>query len=238
MVVQSKIKFTTLSWAEATLYLLLTNRLQDLSTLDPNLLPTRKFKTGPAPSITTEEIMGPMARDLSKSKFNPPRRSPNTTEQGEILGLVLRTDILTSMSHHHYKFAEKIYLQVKGGPIGDLFAQAGCRLVMTYWDQEFRVLISSQNLYLNATVIQRYVDDLNLKTGALPVGAYWDNTSRQICIKSNPTEEDAAKPADLRTAEVVREMANSVCDMFTWTLDCPSLNPNNNIPVLNVQIWC
>ena len=141
------------------------------------------------------------------------------------------------MSHHHYKFAQKIFKQLQGGPIGDILAQAAARLVMVWWDQQFRALTSSTTISLNIRILLRYVDDLNVKSGTVPVGATWDNISKQVVINPNPTQEQLEQPPDLRTALVVKDMANSITPMFKWTVDCPSNNQSNKIPVLDLQLW-
>ena len=81
------------------------------------------------------------------------------------------------------------------------------------------------------------MDDLNAKSAAVPVGARWNNTSKQVEISQNPTQEELEQVADRRTAIVVRDIANSIFPMFKWTVDCPSMNPTGKIPVLNLQIW-
>ena len=118
--------------------------------LDPNLLPTRRHRTGQDPTITTAEVLGPMERDMSKSKFNPPVRAPDNIEQRVILKQVLKVAIIVAMSQHHYKFNNRTYRQVDGGPIGDIFAQAGARLVMVWWDCNFRALTNKVTINLKS----------------------------------------------------------------------------------------
>ena len=108
---------------------------------------------------------------------------------------------------------------------------------MVWWDQELRTLVSSINFNINLRLLLRYVDDLNLKSGQVPVGSVWDKETKQITVSSSPTPEQLQQPADLRTALVARDMADSVTDMFKWTVDCPSLNLSKKIPVLDLQLW-
>ena len=70
------------------------------------------------------------------------------------------------------------------------------------------------------------------------MGASWDNTTKQIVVDLHPSQVELERPPDLRTALVVRDMANSISPMFKWTVDCPSNNPSGKIPVLDLQIWC
>ena len=180
-----------------------------------------------------------MVRDKTKSKFSPPARHPTPTEERELMKRVIYTAIMCAMNNHYYKFDQVTYRQVKGGGIGDTFAQAGARLIMLWWDSTFKTLVISQTaVKLNLRVLQRYVDDLNVKTGTVSPGTTWDPSLEQLTIKplEQLTEEDVNKPGDLRTAEVYRDMANHILPMFQWTLDTPSLNQDQKIPVLDLKI--
>ena len=44
------------------------------------------------------------------------------------------------------------------------------------------------------------------------------------------------RPADLRTAEVVRDLANNICDFIRVTIDCPSKYNTGFMPLLDVQV--
>ena len=142
---------------------------------------------------------------------------------------MLQKAIHTAMSNHYYKFEGTIHKQVDGGPIGDVLAQTGTRLYMVWWDSEFKRLILAQiTIKMNLRVLKRYVDDLHLKTGILPLGSTWDRNREEVYIKPQDqiTQEEAEVPEDLRTARVYKEMANHVTTMFTWTEDTPSNHPD------------
>ena len=40
------------------------------------IIPQRRYKSGAKPSITTDEVLGPLSRDKIKSKFVSPVRLP------------------------------------------------------------------------------------------------------------------------------------------------------------------
>ena len=158
LVASSNIKFCGLDWEEVGLYLVLTCTQEELGNTPPALLPTRKHRAGPSPSITTEEVLGPLTRDKSKSKFNPPARHPTPGEERGLIKLMLQKAIHTAMSNHYYKFEGTIHKQVDGGPIGDVLAQAGTRLYMVWWDSELKRLILAQiTIKMNLRVLKRYV---------------------------------------------------------------------------------
>ena len=82
MVTKSGLCLEAIDWEEAALYVTLTGHTGDLP---PDCLPQRKYCAGAAPSITTAEVMGPITRNRTTSKFNSPLRSPNSEEKLEIL---------------------------------------------------------------------------------------------------------------------------------------------------------
>ena len=43
---------------------------------------------------------------------------------------------------------------------------------------------------------------------------------------------------DERTAQVVRDIADSVSTMISWTADYPSSNASNRLPILDIETWC
>ena len=47
---------------------------------------------------------------------------------------------------------------------------------------------------------------------------------------------DLLIPKDQRTAKIVLEIANSISESTKLTMDCPSMNNNNFMPILDVQV--
>ena len=81
----------------ASLYAFLT---EGSECVPPDCLPSRKYSSGPTPTITTLEILGPLMRNKEKSKFNPPKRDPTVREKKTILFHILKTAVWTVMKHH------------------------------------------------------------------------------------------------------------------------------------------
>ena len=50
-------------------------------------------------------------------------------------------------------------------------------------------------------------------------------------------EEDKEVAADQRTMREVLRMGNSLNSMIQLTGDCPSVNPNGKMPLLDTQVW-
>ena len=71
---------------------------------------------------------------------------------------------------------------------------------------------------------------------ALPPGARL--IDGKVKIVEDLIESDMLIPKDQRTANIVLEIANSISDSTKLTVDCPSMNANNNnfMPILDVQV--
>ena len=190
-----------------------------------------KFSSGPKPTITTAEVTGPICRDKGeKSKFFPPKRSPDLEESKLMFKNMVRTGIVTVMKSHTYKWNQEYHLQSSGGPIGDKLAQAAARLFMIWWDAQFLSLL--KEAAINITLYKRFVDDSNLKGVAIRSDFGWDPDARQL-VKIEPSN----LPPDEHTASVVQQVANTVTSMLRFTTDFPSNHSSRKMSVLDICMW-
>ena len=151
--------------------------------------------------------------------------------------LMIERGILTVMSNHTYLWNNTIKLQKNGGPIGDKLSQAAARLFLIWWDREFLLLVKSAGI--NITVYKRFVDDANGKAVAIDQGVIWCPEQRKLVKTAmNQSHDPPDDPADARTASVLRDIANSVTAMLSWTIDYPSANRDGKLPVLDICCWC
>ena len=232
MVAKSGIWLEAVDWNELGLYLVLTKSSGAISS---DCLPTRKFSSGPAPAITTTEVLGPIKRNPETSKFNYPSRLPDQSEKAQMLQQAIEQGILTVMSNHTYTWNETIMLQSNGGPIGDRLAEAAARLVLIWFDNEFILLVRTAGI--NITLYKRFVDDGNILTEAVPVGSKWCPVNKKLVVdSSNRVSENI--PPDERSALVIKAIANSITPMLSWTTDVPSANISGKMPVLDLACWC
>ena len=228
MIVNSGMWVEAIDWEEVGLYVSLTGGEEEFS---KEIIPQRKFKAGAKPQITTYEVIGPLPRNKNTSKFLSPDRIPTQQEKNRLLSVLLKNAIKTLMVNHTYRWKGEVRLQARGGPIGDKLAQAAARLFMIWWDNTFIVLLESARLTVR--LYKRYVDDGNLKLTALAPGAMWDCSTKSI-VYSNSVDN---REPDRRTAEVVKQIADSVTGMLVWTADFPSANSNGKLPILDIETW-
>ena len=103
---------------------------------------------------------------------------------------------------------------------------------MIWWDKKFLALLESANL--SVRFYKRFVDDGNIKLKALDSGAQWDSSTMQVIYRDAIDE----RQPDKRTADVVKEIADSVTEMLVWTTDFPSANSSGRLPILDIETWC
>ena len=81
-------------------------------------------------------------------------------------------------------------------------------------------------------ILQVYSDDGNHCMKALPPGSRYNRETQRIEIVEDEIENDRLVSADLRTADVVRDVANSIFEFLNVKIDCPSLHEDGFMPIL------
>ena len=80
----------------------------------------------------------------------------------------------------------------------------------------------------------RYVDDSNTVVEELTLVAKLVEGS--IIVKQEVLEGDRNVPGDLRTARVLYDLANTVDKMLKMVLDCPSIDNDGLMPILDLKV--
>ena len=83
-------------------------------------------------------------------------------------------------------------------------------------------------------MLLRYVDDANAVAEEKPLGARLEKG--KVKIKQDKVEEDRQVPGDVRTARLVQEVANNICEFIKMEIDCPSMNSDNKVPILDLKV--
>ena len=82
--------------------------------------------------------------------------------------------------------------------------------------------------------IAYFVDDTNLAMEELEPGCRL--VDGKVVMVEEEVEADRAIPGDLRTAKVVQDIANSICETINMTVDCPSNHVSGWMPLLDLQV--
>ena len=214
----------TMDMREIALYLAVVFDRQHLQVLGlGDVTHTRLKNNGPKPGITTPEMLN--RQDDTVSKFVEPVRQPTEVEQKQMVAMAVEKLMLVSSQNHVYTFNGEIRLQAKGGAMGDSLTGALGSVFMLIWARRLREKMSVNNL--TSYMMQVYVDDGNHINEAVPRGAKVVND--EVVIDEDLADTDD-RPGDLRTAEVVRDLANNIFEFIKVTIDCPSLNPTGLMP--------
>ena len=83
-------------------------------------------------------------------------------------------------------------------------------------------------------LIKIYVDDGNQICSTLPPGSRLING--KVKILQDKIEEDENIPGEIRTAKIITEIGNSVCNFIVLTVDTPTSNDSGWMPILDLQV--
>ena len=84
---------------------------------------------------------------------------------------------------------------------------------------------------------KRYVDDILIVVRGLQPGVRYNAQKDQLELVQEEIEGDTGVPEDRRTMEILKSVANSIDKDIRLTIDCPSLNTNQKLPCLDLQLW-
>ena len=81
---------------------------------------------------------------------------------------------------------------------------------------------------------QLYVDDNNAVMEELPPGTRL--VDGKFVVMEEMIEADMLVEGDKRTAELAKDLANTICPYLQMTVDYPSKNPSGWMPILDLQV--
>ena len=196
------------------------------------LVHRRRYKTGARPGLTCKAITaGPAIRQADKS-WLPPARAPDRNEKMKMIGCLMEAACKLVMNNHYYSFDDKIRKQVKGGAIGNKLTEKLGKLLMKRHDKKYLEKLSA--LGLENEDFARYVDDETEVLAAIEPGVRYDG-ERLVKIQELIHEDEAIED-DLRTMNLLKTIANKITNCIQFTIDCPSLNQDGKVPVLDLAV--
>ena len=98
-------------------------------------------------------------------------REPTLKQKKKLIILTLNKMIELTLTNHLYQFDNKIYKQVKGGPIGENLTQMCAKIVMYSFVVRYRKKLAKLSLLDQTMLLKIYVDDLNQAGYCLPTGS-------------------------------------------------------------------
>ena len=136
---------------------------------------------------------------------------------------------------HVYKWKGEIWLQNLGVPTGLRLSGAVGRITMDVWRGEMIRLMRENSM--KSYLLETYVDDSNILCENIPLGSRWDGTG--IVVTEEAAEDDRInqRSSDEVTMRAWGGMAPSVIPGVEFTVDFPSNNDDNAVPMLNFKLW-
>ena len=192
----------------------------------------RRFKAGARPGLTCKAITaGPAGRQADRS-WLPPTRAPDRAEKMKMIGCLVQTACKLVMKNHFYTFDNKIRKQMAGGAIGNKLTERLGKILMKRHDRKYVARLSA--LGLETEDFARYVDDETEVMASVEPGVRYDG--EKLVRNEELVEEDEAIEEDIRTMNLLKTIANDITECVQFTVDCPSLNQDGRVPVLDLGV--
>ena len=224
--------------ASLGLYLAITyqDRREELVQLGlDTVVQKRKHPRAKKILITTDEATEAEAK--TESKFHPQEQQPTREQTKLMMALAIEQGILAVFQQHYYSWNNSVRLQGEGAPIGLEVSGAAGKVAMLAWVRSFKArmevatsTLPNPELYLH----ELYVDDNNVVLEELPPGTRLEGGVFQV--REELVEEDSLLPGDMRTAGLVRELANTLCPYLQMEADYPSNHPTGWMPILDLEV--
>ena len=106
-------------------------------------------------------------------------------------------------------------------------------MLIRIYSQEWLKLV---NLGIDLIIFKRYVDDITILMNRVKPGWRFNGDMNCMEFKEEEVEADKLIPDDVRSMRILCEIANTISQL-RFTMDCPSLNDNKMVPILDTQLW-
>ena len=192
----------------------------------------RRYKAGARPGLTCKAITaGSTARQADKAWLLP-NRAPNRTEKMRMIGCLIKSACRLVMHNHFYTFNNAIRKQKRGGAIGNKLTERLGKVLMKRHDKKYLSLLAS--LGLETEGFKRYVDDETDVMASVDPGVRFEGG--RLTKEEGLVEDDQNVKDDVRTMNLLKTISNSITDCVQYTVDCPSLNTDEKVPVLDLKV--
>ena len=167
------------------------------------------------------------------------------------------------MANHPYKYKDRVLKQSEGGSIGSILTcvLAKTRMLLntrklknrleylsTRWFMDRQSTLRSGKTVIQTGIQQKhreiklamikvYVDDEFILASRIGPGWRYDSVKKRMIHRREFEIEDVGVPCDQLTARVITNISNDLDSDIKMTFDCPSLNPDKKMPVLDLKAW-
>ena len=135
-----------------------------------------------------------------------------------------------------YRFGNKVYKQMSGGPIGARITMACSRLVMQQWGHAYTTILLKANIKLR--LFGNYVDDVRQGTNLIPKGYRFKSLQLEFSIEWQEQDEQEGLSDLKRMSNVCREVMNSINPDLQFTTETEEDFANKRLQTLDFETWC
>ena len=232
-------------WALVYLALTCTNR----DKVDNNLqdvIPRRLRKHGSSPTVLTAEV------DEKRERWWYPVTPGKLSleQKRKVMASVVQQMVKITFATHFYEWEGQIYQQVRGGPIGLRATGPVSRILMDYWAEQVRSQVERCNTLadinpvryqkVNLHFLKKYVDDCLVALDTMAPGVRWCQAEKAMVWSKECEDADrkgGSEGGKIVSMEEFAKMASSIVNCLKFTYDCPQMNANGTMPVLDTQMW-
>ena len=207
---ETKICFDNVDYKKLGKYLAIHLSQEEISNSNLKSVIPRKVKTGVRKAGVAFLDSDQDRNGNEKWDWKGKRKEPSSLQKKRMIAKTMEIAVLAIMENHLYQFDGKVFRQREGGPIGLEVTGVLARLVMLWWDREY--LKKLRELGLELDFYKRYVDDGNM--GSKPMKPGVRLIDDKLSILQEAIDEDEHLPADLRTARLLKNIANTITPMI------------------------
>ena len=99
---------------------------------------------------------------------------------------------------------------------------------MIKWIKELSLRL--EKLGIKNQFIPRYVDDISMCPNVIPPG--WKFRNGKLLFDESEVNKDKEIHDDKRTMEIIKEVADEICENIEVTYDVPSNHHDKKVPIL------
>ena len=192
---------------------------------------------GHCPERTGRRGVRPGLADVrnARGKWGKVRKPVGRREKMLLLSKFVELAVVEVFGAHVYEFGGEFFIQTVGGPIGLSLSGAIGRTTMAVWDGEVGRLCRRNGIIMRFR--RRYMDDCNGAMQSWRKGWRWGGGEKMEWRRKWEKEEMLLMEGD--DVRYWREWAKMVDTVWTFiqvTYDCPGLNNNNMVPILDLNV--
>ena len=232
----SKVEFDNVNWEEATTYIAINNNRYEARKMKvDDLIPVRRYKKGPKPTIRGEDSKS--NKNLSEVKWVHNKKTYTNADKSKILGAVMKTGTKASFQNHVYRYCNQVFKQIHGGPTGFDVTGKVAKIRMKKVLKKLKRILKRSGIRWDTTFI--YVDDWRMVMQALKKGVMYCHKCQVFKFSLTQFREDVRlnENDDVRTAKLILEVLNSLEHDLKFTTEVVSDFPSMTLPTLDFQMW-